>query len=577
MRTYNDFKDMREVITGRKKADLVIKNGKIVNVFTREIIEKPISIVNGYICGFFECDANHVVDVKGQYIVPNLIDCHMHIESTMVTPDKLNDILLARGVSTIVADPHEIANVMGVDGIKFILDNASDLDIDVMINLPSCVPCTNMEHSGAILKAKDLKDLYNEKNVYTLAEVMDYFAVRDDDDMLNKLYDSYMNGKMSDGHGSILDEMGYDLYASLNIKNDHECVEPQGVIDRARRGIYTFIREGSVTKNLKQLLPAINEQTYRYTCFCTDDCHTDDLLEKHCITNVVREAIKQGLNPIMAITMATLNAATCYELKERGAVAPGYEASFFVCDDLTTLTASRVYQNGKLVSVDGKICNPKAKEISKHCELPNTIHFKDFTSDDLRLKLSKDLVHIMRIEGGNVLTYDSIDRVKIEDGYFVCNPVKDQALLTVVERHHETGNIGKCVVTGFKMMKGAIATSVAHDSHNIICVGMNERDMELAIKHLKEIHGGYVIVCDGKVISDVTLDIAGLMSSSSAEKVSEQLHQIHSNIRYICNDLDFNPFLMLSFISLPVIPDLKLTDIGLIDVRSGKVMDIEVN
>lgn len=576
MRTFEDFKAIRDVISGRIPADILITNAKIVNVFTREILEKPLVIKNGYICGFFECEAKEVYDAKSQYIVPSFIDCHMHVESTMVTPDKLNDILLIRGVSTIMADPHEIANVMGTEGIQFMIDASKDLDLDVMIHLPSCVPCTNMEHSGAILKAKDLRAFYNTDNVHTLAEVMDYFAVRDDDDMLEKLYDAYQNGVVSDGHGSILDETGCDLYAALNIRNDHECVNADEVIDRIRRGIYTFIREGSITKNLKALLPAINESTYRFACFCTDDCHTDDLLEKHCIANVVRMAIQEGLDPIMAITMATLNAAQCYDLKEQGAVAPGYQASFFLCENLEDLQASRVYQHGKLVAVDGMICDPKAKNIQEFMNIPNTIHFKDFTRDDLRLKLSGNLVHIMKVVGGNVLTYDTVDTVNVEDGYFVGNAEKDQALLCVVERHHETGNIGKCIVTGFRMMKGAIATSVAHDSHNIICVGMNEKDMEIAITHLKEIHGGYVIVCDGKVISDVALDIGGLISSASAEKVCSQLHQIHSDVQCICKDLDYNPFLMLSFISLPVIPDIKLTDIGLIDVRSGKVMKVEV-
>lgn len=573
MHTFNDFREIRDVIAGRTKADIVFKNGKVVNVFTREIMETSFAVKNGFICGFFECDATDTIDLKGQYVVPNFIDCHMHIESTNVTPDKLNDILLTRGVSTIVADPHEIANVLGIEGIKSIIDMSTELDLHVKINLPSCVPCTALEHSGAILKAKDLKPLYQEANVHTLAEVMDYFAVRDDDDMLEKLYDSYLNGCMSDGHGSILDNRGLDLYAALAIKNDHECVDVNGVVERARRGIYTFIREGSVTQNLKTLLPAINENTYRYACFCTDDCHSDDLLAKHCISNVVRLAINAGLDPMMAITMATLNAATCYGFKELGAVAPGYEASFFVCEDLKTLVATEVYQNGKHVASNGKILNPLAKEYAFD---KNSINYLAFTKEDLRLKLSKDLVHIMKVVGGNVLTLDAVDKVRVEDGYFVPDPSKDQALLTVIERHHQRGNIGKCIVSGFKMMKGAIATSVAHDSHNIICVGMNERDMEIAINHLKEIHGGYVLVCDGEVLSDVPLPFAGLISGRRLEEVSEQLHRIHADVKQLCHDLDYNPFLMLSFISLPVIPEIKLTDIGLIDVRTGEVINLEI-
>lgn len=575
MYTFEEFKSFREVCCGREQADLLIKNARIVNVITQEVHEGNIAVKEDRIVGFFDCDAKEVIDANGKYVVPNLIDCHMHVESTMVTPDKLNDILLPRGIGTLFCDPHEIANVLGIQGIEFMLKQSDNLELEVYVNLPSCVPCLASEHSGAVLKSAQLLPFYEHPRVYTLAEVMNYFAVCEDDDMLQKLYDAYLHAPISDGHGSILDERGMDLYASLNIRNDHECVSIEGMNARLRRGIYTFIREGSVTKNLKNLIGGIHEKNFRFACFCTDDCHLDDLLAGKDIHHAVKLAIKEGLDPIIAITMCTLNAASCYNLKGKGAIAPGYQADFFLCDSLEELEASLVVAHGKVVAKDGQICMSRAMESKS--KLENSICFAPFDVNALRLRLQNSKVHVMGVKGGNVLTQDLIQEVELDgDGYFVPSVQKDQALLCVVERHKATGNIGKCVVNGFRMQSGAIATSVAHDSHNIICVGMNELDMDIAIHHLMKMGGGYVIVNEGKVISEVSLEVGGVMSLRDPKEIVSQLHQIHSDVEYICKDLDFNPFLMLSFIALPVIPDIKLTDIGLIDVRNGKVMNLEV-
>lgn len=575
MYTFEEFKSFREVCCGREKADLLIKNARIVNVITQEIHDGNVAVKGERIVGFFDCDAKTVIDAQGAFVVPNLIDCHMHIESTMVTPDKLNDILLPRGIGTLMCDPHEIANVLGIQGIEFMLKQSDGLDLDVRVNLPSCVPCLASEHAGAVLKSTQLEPFYKHPRVHTLAEVMDYFAVRDDDDMLQKLYDAYLNAPITDGHGSILDERGMDLYAALNIRNDHECVDVKGMQERLRRGIYTFIREGSVTKNLKTLISGINEKNFRFACFCTDDCHLDDLLAGKGVHSAVKLAIQEGLDPLIAITMCTLNAATCYDLKGKGAIAPGFNADFFLCDSLEELSAKVVVAKGKIVARDGEIVRKCA--VSPKNKVDNSICFAPFKAEDLRLPLSSSTIHCMGIEGGNVLTHDIVSEVELNDeGYFVPSVEKDQALLCVVERHKATGNIGKCVVTGFHMQCGAIATSVAHDSHNIICVGMNEKDMDLAIHHLMKIGGGYCIVCDGKVVSDVPLEVAGLMTLKDPKEAVVKLHQIHEDVKTICKDIDYNPFLMLSFISLPVIPEIKLTDMGLVDVRTGKLMSLEI-
>lgn len=574
MYTFEEFKSFREVCCGREKADLLIKNAKIVNVITQEVHSGNVAVKKDRIVGFFDCEAVEVIDAEGAYVVPNLIDCHMHIESTMVTPDKLNDILLPRGVGTLMCDPHEIANVLGIQGIEFMLKHSENLDLEIYVNLPSCVPCLPSEHSGAVLKADQLRPFYEQPRVYTLGEVMNYFAVRDDDDMLRKLYDAYLNAPLTDGHGSILDERGMDLYAALNIRNDHECVNIEGMQERLRRGIYTFIREGSVTKNLRSLIGGINEKNFRFACFCTDDCHLDDLLDGKGVHHAVKLAIQEGLDPIIAITMCTLNAATCYQLKGKGAIAPGYQADFFLCDSLRELEASLVVAHGKVVARDGKIV--KSRSFTSKSKLENSICFAPFNVEDLRLPLRNKRIHVMGVMGGNVLTTDYIDEVEVDnDGYFVPSVTKDQALLCVVERHKATGNIGKCVVTGFHMQGGAIATSVAHDSHNIICLGMNEFDMDIAIHHLMKIGGGYCIVREGKVVSEVALEVGGLMSLRNPLDIVEELHHIHKEVELICKDIDYNPFLMLSFISLPVIPEIKLSDVGLIDVRTSKVIPLE--
>lgn len=576
MISFDELKAIRECNAGRRKADRIIKHVKLVNVFTHEIYQCDIVIVGKYIAGFFECEAEEIIDGEGMYAIPNLIDCHMHIESTMVSVDKLNDILLPKGIGTIFADPHEIANVCGVEGIKFMLDTASKCDLDVKINLPSCVPATSFEHNGATLAASDLKPLYNEDKVFTLAEVMDAYQVRDNDDMLHKIYDALLHQPMIDGHAAILDNQGLDLYSALGIRNDHECIDDEGFKERLRRGIYTFIREGSVTKNMKALVPTINEVNYRYACFCTDDTHLDDLLEGKGLDFNLNLAISLGLDPIIAITMCTLNAASCYNLRELGAIAPGYLANFHLVRNLKNIKAEVVFQNGQCVATKGQICNPKATELKVSEAILNTINIKPFNKEDLSLKLKSDLVRIMQVVGGNVLTKCLSEKVCVENGCFKMDSTKDYALLVVMERHHKTGNIGKCIVKGFNIKAGAIATSVAHDSHNVICVGTNLDDMYLAIKHLEKIGGGYVIAKDGKIASDVPLQIAGLLSKNSVDVLNNQLHQIHIDVNDICRGIDFNPFLMLSFISLPVIPEIKLSDIGLIDVVKGKVIPLEI-
>ncbi|MCM1322453.1 MAG: adenine deaminase [Bacteroides sp.] len=575
MRSFEEFKKIRDVIAGREKADLLIKNARVVNVFTREVFSADVVVAAGYVCGFFDAEAQDVYDARGAYMVPGLIDAHTHIESLKVTADKLNDALLPRGVSMIIADPHEIANVLGTRGLDFMLAGSEGLDLDVIYNLPSCVPAAENEHSGAVLRAADLRPYYSRRQVRTLAEVMDYFSVLTNDDMLMKLYDAYCSSPVADGHGAILDGRGIDLYTALGIKNDHECVSAEQAMARMRRGMYVFIREGSVAKNLNALLPAVNEKTFRYMAFCTDDYDTHDLENGLCVTEIVRMAIKKGLDPLTAVCMASLNPAVCYGFTEKGAVAPGYHADFFLCASLETLQPERVYQHGKLAALNGKICEPKA--CRKPAAAGNSVNFKPFSRVELKLPLKSSRIHIMKVSAGNVLTQDIIGTADVENGFFRPSAENDQALLCVLERHAATGNIGKCVVTGFRMKRGAIATTVAHDSHNVICVGMNERDMEIAVNHLKEMRGGYCVADNGAVTGEVPLPVAGLLSTEDTHTVSAQLQSCMAAAELLCGGIDFNPFMMLSFVALTVIPEIKLSDSGLVEVSTGRIIALEAD
>ncbi len=579
MLTIEKLRRMRDVASLKEEADLLIKNLKIINTITQEIHEVNLSIVEDRIVGFSGEKAKVVIDAKGMYASPLLIDAHMHIESTLLTPGVLNDLLLPRGVGTIIADPHEIANVSGKQGIEYILKSVEALDLDFKVALPSCVPSTSFEHSGAILKAEDLFEFYDHPNVIGLAEVMDYFSVLDDEDMLNKLFDAQTLNKTIDGHGAILDEVGLDVFAAMNILNDHECGDLKGMQDRLRRGIYTFIREGTVCKNLEDLIKAVDLHNYRYVCLCTDDKHPDDLAKDGGIDGVLRKAIELNVDPIMAISLATLNPSKCYKLDDIGVLTPGKKADFFLFEDLNNIQAKKVFKNGVLVAEDGKVINEKKHlrvEVSE--SILHSINYKPFCKSDIQIDLGKSNgMNMIEVSAGSVVTKllkEVVD--KNEDNQFVQSIEKDHAKLIVVERHHATGNIGLSCVKGFGLLKGAIATTVAHDSHNIIAVGMNDGDMMLAVDQVQRNGGGYVLVVDGQVKSCVKLEVSGLMTNSSLEQTTASLHKLHSDVNEIIVDHKFNPFLMLSFISLPVIPEVKLTDIGLIEVTTGSVMELPV-
>jgi adenine deaminase len=562
--------------SGKKHpADIVIKNGKIIDVFNLEIIEGDVAISDGMIVGIGNYEGEKTIDAKGRYISPAFIDSHVHIESAMVTPSEFSKVVLPHGVTTVITDPHEIANVSGKKGIQFMLDDSENVTLDVMVMLPSSVPATTFENGGAVLHAPDLKQFYAHPRVIGLAEVMDYPSVRDaSPDMLHKLIDAHALGSVIDGHGAGLDETGINIYRTAGVSTDHEAINAEEALDRVRRGMYVLIREGSVAKDLKAILPIVSQWNARRFLFCTDDKHLDDLMLEGSVDHNVRLAIQEGLDPLLAIQMASLNAAECYQLKQKGAIAPGYKADFLLLDDLDLLEIHQVYKEGSLVAESGICVSYPSSDPILGAELLNSVHVPDITDKDLQIPLEKPLAHIIEIISNSLVTNHVIEAVDIQDHRFVPSIEKDYLKLAVIERHHFTGNIGLGIVKGFGLSAGAIATSISHDSHNIAVVGTNDEDMLIAVKELKRLNGGIAIVKEKQIIASLSLPLGGLMANNFHE-VNTSLQGLNIALKQLGASREFNPLLTLSFLSLPVIPELKITDMGLFDVKAFKHIDIQ--
>ncbi len=446
------------------KADLVIKNGKIVNVFTREIIEGDLAIAEGMIVGIGRYEGNETIDAEGRYICPGLIDGHVHIESSMVPPSEFARVVLPHGVTTVIADPHEIANVAGVRGIQFMLDDAKRTPLDVYIMLPSCVPATSFEHAGASLSAAELAPFFADERVLGLAEVMDYPALREQQpSMLDKLALAANANRPIDGHLAGLDANAINVYRSARIHTDHECVTADEALERVRRGMYVLIRQGSVAKDLEKLLPAVTEYNARRFLFCTDDKHLDDLWFEGSVDHNVRLAIRAGLDPLLSIQMATLNAAECYRLPTKGAVAPGYDADFLFVEDLETLKISHVFKSGKQVAEQGQATfRSERSACGIEPTLRQSIRCQPVTEADLRIPMRKgNKANVMEIIPNHLHTNHLVTEVDVRDGAFSPSVERDLLKLVVVKRHRGLG-----IVRGFGFKTGAIAASIAHDSHH---------------------------------------------------------------------------------------------------------------
>ncbi|MCG1022505.1 adenine deaminase [Sutcliffiella horikoshii] len=552
------------------KADLVIKNGRIIDVFNLEIIEEDIAIKDGMIVGIGKYEGKEVIDAEGSYICPGLIDGHVHMESSMIHPHSFTNTILSHGVTTIITDPHEIANVSGTEGIQFMLDATENVLVDVYFMLPSCVPATSFEHNGATIQATDLERFYKHDRVIGLAEVMDFPAVRDrDEDMLAKLSQAIQHKKQIDGHGAGLVAEELNIYASASIRTDHECVTAQEAKERIKRGMYVMMREGSVAKDVKALLPLVNERNARRFLFCTDDKHLDDLVNEGSIDHNIRIAINEGLDPLLAIQIATLNAAECFSLTNRGAVAPGYRADFLFLEDLERFTIKNVFKDGILIDEN----TSKSLPLQIPDLVLESVKIAPLTNNDLHIKVdSGKPTNIIEIIPNSLVTKHICEKVATKEGQFIPNIEQDHLKLVVIERHRHTGNVGLGIVKGFQIKDGVIASTVAHDSHNIVAVGTNDEDMLVAVRALERMQGGLVVVKKGEVIAKLPLQISGLMANMPTDNVLQSLKELHDALHLIGSQTDFHPFVALSFLSLPVIPALKITDTGLFDVtRFGHI------
>ncbi|MDX1358385.1 MAG: adenine deaminase [Clostridia bacterium] len=560
-----DTIQLAKVARGDKKADLVLKNCTIVNVFSHRIEHGDIAIAGGIIAGIGKYDGRKEIDIGGGFVCPGFIDGHVHIESSMLTPPQFAKSVIPKGTTTVVADPHEIANVCGIDGIEFMLDSSEKLPLDVFIMLPSCVPSTDYENSGAVLSADDLAPLLKRDRVLGLGEMMNYPGVIEGDKKVHQKL-AIAEGRMIDGHAPDISGKHLNAYVASGIKTDHECTKAREMEEKISRGMYAIIREGSATRNLEELIKGVNKENLRRILFCTDDKHPKNIRSEGHINYNVKKAVEQGIDPIDAITMATLNTAECYGLNDRGAIAPGYKADLLVIDNLREITVNKVFKNGKLVAENDE-AKFGAKAVADGRVL-DTVVLNDKIELDFSLRIKSDVVKVIQLVEDNIITKKVIRKVDTEDGHYKNNPKLDILKLAVIERHRKTGNVGIGLVEGYGLKHGAIALTIAHDSHNIIVIGDNDRDMLAAVAELQRCEGGMTICSGGKVLGTLTLEVAGLMTDSPIEVVEDTIDEMTKIAENLGVNKGLDPFMTLSFLALPVIPELKLTDRGLFDVTN---------
>ncbi len=588
-----DWKQQMDEARGLASIDLVLRRARLVNVFSGEVHMTDIGIDQGVFVGLGVFpEAKQTLDLDGKLVVPGLIDGHVHIESSLLCPEEFCSLLLSHGVTTAVVDPHEIANVMGSQGIRYILSAVRNLPFNAFVTLPSCVPATDMETSGARLDAHELREFLDNSQVIGLGEVMDYRGVLEGKpDMVEKLR---LPVKFKDGHAPGMSPQDLNAYFIAGIHTDHECSTDAEARERLRRGFHVMLREGSVTKDLLNLLPAVTPENAGQCLFVTDDRHPDDLLQEGSIDHLVRMAIRAGQPPVRAIQMATLNAARALGLEKLGAVAPGYQADFVVLDDLADFTIREVYWQGRLMSTKGS--RPRFPRHST-TGLTESVHLGDWHRDKLnvsgvsptgafqaqdsqlvQLKLDQDdvkvRVRVIGVQGHSVVTASLEGLLPCGDGLVQSDPVQGIAKIAVLERHHGSGRVGVGFVEGLGLSKGAIASTVAHDSHNLVVVGMTDEEMDLAVRTCADMGGGLCLVQGKEVLGKLPLPIAGLMTDKEPEEVAQLLKRMKRFARHLGMISDVDPFMTLAFLSLPVIPELKLTDCGLVDVNQGAFVNL---
>lgn len=552
------------VAAGREKADLVLKNAKYLNVFSNEFLCGDIAVANGLIAGVGKYDGKTEIDVSGKLVLPGFIDAHIHLESSMVTPAEFAKAVVAHGTTTVITDPHEITNVMGIDGVEYMIQASQNLPIDVHFMMPSCVPATEIDESGAELDCKDI-DLYlDNKKVLGLAEMMNYVGViNGDKNVLSKIVTSQAHHKKIDGHAPELSGNDLNAYIAAGVYSDHECSTFENALEKLRKGQFIMIREGTAAHNLKALMPLLTQQYYSRCMFATDDKHPSDLLYGGHIDYIVKQALKNGADPIVALKTATHHAARYFLLNNKGAIASGYLADIVVVDNLEDFNVETVLKCGKLV-FDGEVKDFSAptvdEKLAEKCF--DTFHLNSVTPSSFKVDGKLGLIGLV---GGELLTRNlgTADKIDVEN---------DILKIACIERHKGTNHIGVGYVKGYSLKSGAVATSVAHDSHNIITVGCNDDDIAVAVNAIKDSKGGIAVVENGKIKALLELPIAGLMSDEPLTTVNEKLENAKSSAYELGADKSIDPFMTLSFLSLPVIPSLRITTKGVFDAENWKML-----
>ncbi|MGN0722338.1 MAG: adenine deaminase [Anaerovoracaceae bacterium] len=558
---------------------LLLKNAQIVNVFTDRLEEANILIDGEKIIGvgqYKDEDADTVRDLSGKIICPGFIDGHIHIESTMLTPPELARVCLPCGTTAIVADPHEIANVCGLSGIVYMLDSSEDLPLSVYIMLPSCVPSTPFDETGAVLEAEELHVLYNHPRVLGLGEMMNYPGVlADDTKVMQKISEAQTLGKLVNGHAPLLSGRGLDKYIAAGISDDHECSTAEEAMERIAKGQHVMIRQGTAAQNLDALLPLFDEPWSRRCMLVTDDRHPADLMKEGHIDNIIRSAVKAGKSPLTAIRMATLQAAEYFGIRNMGAVAPGYIADILVLDNLETVKVRDVYCRGQLAVSNGKVIDLKKAEIRSDIRktVRNSFYLDELSASDFHIKPEGRRCRVIKIRPSQLLTDEWITEIDFsrENGIDV---ERDILKLAVIERHLNTGHKGLGFISGAGLKKGAIASSVAHDAHNLIVIGTNDRDMAIAANRIRSLGGGNAVVADGELIAEMPLPEAGLMSDLSAAETAAQNEAVRLAVHALGASDEIEPFMNMAFLSLPVIPYIKMTTLGLVDVDGQKLVPL---
>lgn len=564
-----------KVSCGKDLADVVLKNAKLVNVLSEEIYETDIAIIGDKIAGI---SGNYVgkteIDLEGAYVTPSFIDGHVHLESSMLMPSEFAKLVLASGTTTVIADPHEISNVMGLQGISFMREASKNLPLDVFMMLPSCVPATDLETSGVELNSYDLALLIDAPWVLGIAEMMNFPGVINcDNSVLSKINLGLTKDKRIDGHAPNLCGKSLDAYIASGVTSDHECTNPDEAVEKLRAGMYIMVREGTAAKDLRALVPMLKKYNTRKCMFVTDDRHPEHL-KKH-ISDMVRIAVSEGVDLIKSIQMASLNTAEYFGLKNLGAIAPGYLADILVFKDLKEFEPYMVFKKGQLVAREGNVLvDMNSMRIPA---LRGSVNIKYLEREDLKIKAPehKNLVKVINVIPNQLITKQTIEKIPLKDGFAIPDVEQDILKIAVIERHKASGNIGLGFVKGFGLKSGAIASTVAHDSHNMIVIGTNDEDIYYAAVELVKSQGGKIIVENGKTLAHLPLPIAGLISDKTFEQVEKNLIELDIAAKQIGCSLS-DPFMSMAFLSLSVIPELKITDKGLVDVNDFKITDLFV-